>query len=164
MTCCAPCCAATNWYRRVRGRDRAGAAAWVSDGRIGNRPRLGLDRLLPWQGPQRRRDLALALIIARLLEPAANPRNGRLGRVAVRAHSPGAVLALGRVAAQRDGYIYRSAGSADQRPHYVVDENGENCLVHLPFHYAIDDADHPDENTARRVVPELRRGRPLVPR
>src|SRR5262249_29493329 len=33
--------------------------------------RIGLDRLLPRQGPQRRRDLALALIIARLLEPAA---------------------------------------------------------------------------------------------
>ena len=30
--------------------------------------RIGLDRLLLRQGPQRRRDLALALIIARLLE------------------------------------------------------------------------------------------------
>ena len=39
--------------------------------------RIGLDRLLPRQGPQRRRDVALALIIARLLEPAANPRNAR---------------------------------------------------------------------------------------
>src|SRR5260370_16142615 len=38
------------------------------------------------------------------------------------------------------GYIYRSEGSADQRPHCVVDESGENCLVHLPFHYVIDDA------------------------
>ena len=38
------------------------------------------------------------------------------------------------------GYIYRSEGSADQRPHYVVDESGDNCLVHLPFHYVIDDA------------------------
>src|SRR5215467_12062727 len=39
---------------------------------------------------------------------------------------------------RRYGYIYRSEGSADQRPHYVVDESGENCLVHLPFHYVID--------------------------
>jgi len=38
------------------------------------------------------------------------------------------------------GYIYRSEGSADQLPHYVVDEGGDNCLVHLPFHYVIDDA------------------------
>jgi len=37
-------------------------------------------------------------------------------------------------------YIYRSEGSADQLPHYVVDESGNNCLVHLPFHYVIDDA------------------------
>src|SRR5215469_521570 len=29
------------------------------------------------------------------------------------------------------GYIYRSEGSADQRPHYVTDEKGENGLVHL---------------------------------
>jgi peptidoglycan-N-acetylglucosamine deacetylase len=38
------------------------------------------------------------------------------------------------------GYIYRSEGSADQLPHYVRDEDGANCLVHLPFHYVIDDA------------------------
>jgi peptidoglycan/xylan/chitin deacetylase (PgdA/CDA1 family) len=38
------------------------------------------------------------------------------------------------------GYIYRSEGSADQRPHYELDENGENCLINLPFHYVIDDA------------------------
>src|SRR5262245_57826090 len=41
---------------------------------------------------------------------------------------------------QKYGYIYRSEGSADQLPHHVVDEAGENCLVHLPFHYVIDDA------------------------
>jgi peptidoglycan/xylan/chitin deacetylase (PgdA/CDA1 family) len=38
------------------------------------------------------------------------------------------------------GYIYRSEGSADQRPHYTFDSEGGNCLVTLPFHYAIDDA------------------------
>ena len=41
---------------------------------------------------------------------------------------------------RRYGYIYRSEGSADQRPHYLLDEDGANALVNLPFHYAIDDA------------------------
>src|SRR6185437_7458620 len=38
------------------------------------------------------------------------------------------------------GYIYRSEGSADQRPHYEFDEGGGNALINLPMHYAIDDA------------------------
>jgi peptidoglycan-N-acetylglucosamine deacetylase len=38
------------------------------------------------------------------------------------------------------GYIYRSEGSADQRPHYEFDDDGGHCLVNLPMHYAIDDA------------------------
>ena len=56
------------------------------------------------------------------------------------------------------GYIYRSEGSADQRPHYVVDESGNNCLVHLPFHYVIDDAMFfnfawlGSENAAQRIT------------
>ena len=37
------------------------------------------------------------------------------------------------------GYIYRSEGSADQRPHYEFDEGGGNGLVNLPMHYVIDD-------------------------
>src|SRR5215831_10620935 len=37
------------------------------------------------------------------------------------------------------GYIYRSEGSADQRPHYEFYEGGANSLV-TPMHYAIDDA------------------------
>ena len=39
---------------------------------------------------------------------------------------------------QKYGYIYRSEGSADQRPQYDVEEAGENCLVNLPFHYVKD--------------------------
>ena len=56
------------------------------------------------------------------------------------------------------GYLYRSEGSADQRPHYVVDESGNNCLVHLPFHYVIDDAMFfnfawlGSENAAQRIT------------
>jgi peptidoglycan/xylan/chitin deacetylase (PgdA/CDA1 family) len=41
---------------------------------------------------------------------------------------------------RRYGYVYRSEGSADQRPHYEFDAAGENALVNLPFHYVIDDA------------------------
>jgi peptidoglycan/xylan/chitin deacetylase (PgdA/CDA1 family) len=38
------------------------------------------------------------------------------------------------------GYIYRSNNSADHRPFYLRDADGRNCMVNLPFHYAIDDA------------------------
>ena len=62
--------------------------------------RIGLDRLLPRQGPQRRSDLALALIIARLLEPAAKLATARALDPATASHSLGAVLGLGRVAAK----------------------------------------------------------------
>ena len=44
------------------------------------------------------------------------------------------------------GYIYRSEGSADQRPHYEFDEGGGTGLVNLPM-----------ERLARSGVPELRR-------
>ena len=40
--------------------------------------RIALDALLPRQAPQRRRDLALALIVARLLEPAAKLATARM--------------------------------------------------------------------------------------
>jgi hypothetical protein len=62
--------------------------------------RIGLDRLLPRQGPQRRRDLALALIVARLLEPAAKLATARALDPATASHSLGTVLGLGRVTAK----------------------------------------------------------------
>jgi len=62
--------------------------------------RIGLDRLLPRQGPLRRRDLALALIIARLLEPAAKLATARALDPTTASHSLGTVLGLGRVAAK----------------------------------------------------------------
>ncbi len=40
--------------------------------------RIALDALLPRRAPQRRRDLALALIVARLLEPAAKLATARM--------------------------------------------------------------------------------------
>lgn len=59
---------------------------------------------------------------------------------------------------RKHGYIYTSEGSADQRPHYVFDENGDNCLINLPFHYVIDDAMYfsfawlGSENAAQRIT------------
>jgi len=61
--------------------------------------RIGLDRLLPRRGPPRRRELALALVIARLLEPAAKLATARALDPATASHSLGAVLELGRVGA-----------------------------------------------------------------
>lgn len=39
-----------------------------------------------------------------------------------------------------EGYIYNSHGYADHQPYYLSDAAGENRLLTLPFHYAIDDA------------------------
>ena len=44
---------------------------------LGTARRLALDAVLPRRAPQRRRDLALALIVARLLEPAAKLATAR---------------------------------------------------------------------------------------
>jgi hypothetical protein len=51
--------------------------------------RIELDALLPRRGPQRRRDLASALIIARLLDPAAKPATARTLDPATAGHSLG---------------------------------------------------------------------------
>jgi hypothetical protein len=58
--------------------------------------KLGLDRLLP-QRPQRLARLALALVVARVLEPAAKLATARQLSEASAAHSLGAVLGLGAV-------------------------------------------------------------------
>lgn len=62
--------------------------------------RIDLDALLPRRGPQRRRDLAYALIIARLLDPAAKLATARTLDPATASHSLGEVLGLGRVTAR----------------------------------------------------------------
>jgi peptidoglycan/xylan/chitin deacetylase (PgdA/CDA1 family) len=53
--------------------------------------------------------------------------------VGTRSHHSAALL-------RREGFIYTSEGESDHLPYYTRDANGENCLVNLPFHYAIDDA------------------------
>src|SRR5881396_103467 len=65
---------------------------------LGTARRIALDTLLPRRAPQRRRDLALALIVARLLEPAAKLATARMLDPTTASHSLGEMLGLGRVA------------------------------------------------------------------
>jgi hypothetical protein len=62
--------------------------------------RIELDTLLPRRAPQRRRDLAYALIIARLLDPAAKLATARMLDPATAGHSLGEMLGLGSVTAR----------------------------------------------------------------
>jgi hypothetical protein len=62
--------------------------------------RIGLADLLPRRAPQRRRDLALALIVARLLDPAAKLATARMLDTATASHSLAETLGLGSVTAR----------------------------------------------------------------
>jgi Transposase DDE domain len=63
---------------------------------LGTLRRIGLDRLVP-RRPERLAKLALALIVARVIEPAAKLATARQLSEATAAHSLGAVLGLGEV-------------------------------------------------------------------
>jgi Transposase DDE domain len=63
---------------------------------LGMARKLGLDRLLP-RRPERLATLALAMIVARVIEPAAKLATARQLHDATAAHSLGAVLRLGEV-------------------------------------------------------------------
>src|SRR6184192_2033804 len=67
---------------------------------LGTARRIALDTVLPRRAPQRRRDLALALIVARLLEPAAKLATVRMLDPVTASHSLGEMLGLGRIAAK----------------------------------------------------------------
>ena len=67
---------------------------------LGAARRIALDAVLPRRAPQRRHDLALALIVARLLEPAAKRATARMLDPATASHSLGEMLGLGKVAAK----------------------------------------------------------------
>jgi Transposase DDE domain len=67
---------------------------------LGTARRIALDAVLPRRAPQRRRDLALALIVARLLEPAAKLATARMLDPVTASHSLGEVLGLGKVTAK----------------------------------------------------------------
>lgn len=63
---------------------------------LGTARRIGMERLLP-RGTERRRQLALALIVARLLEPSAKLATARALDETTASHSLGVTLGLGRV-------------------------------------------------------------------
>ena len=63
---------------------------------LGTLRRIGLDRLVP-RRPERLAKLALALIVARVIEPAAKLATARQLSEATAAHSLGALLGLGEV-------------------------------------------------------------------
>ncbi|HXZ14465.1 MAG TPA: hypothetical protein VEH77_00555, partial [Roseiarcus sp.] len=65
---------------------------------IGTMKRIGLDTLLP-AAPKRKRDLALALIVARLIDPESKLATARALDEETASHSLGALLRLGRVSA-----------------------------------------------------------------
>src|SRR2546430_15562608 len=67
---------------------------------LGTARRIALDTMLPRRAPHRRRDLALALIVARLLEPAAKLATARMLDPATASHSLGEMLGLDRVTAK----------------------------------------------------------------
>src|SRR6201990_3264131 len=68
---------------------------------LGTARRIALDAVLPRRAPQRRRDLALALIVARRLpQPAAKLGTARMLDPATASHSLGEMLGLGKVAAK----------------------------------------------------------------
>jgi hypothetical protein len=65
---------------------------------LGMMRRIGLDRLIP-AGPKRKRDLALALIISRLIDPGSKLATARTLDATTASHSLGAVLGLDKVSA-----------------------------------------------------------------
>src|SRR5437773_8204400 len=77
---------------------------------LGTARRIALDTMLPRRAPQRRRDLALALIVARLLEPAAKLATARMLDPATASHSLGEMLGSARSPPRRS--MARSTGWA----------------------------------------------------
>jgi hypothetical protein len=67
---------------------------------LGTARRIDLAGLFPRRGPERKHNLALALIIARLLDPAAKLATARMLNASTACHSLGAVLGLGTVPAR----------------------------------------------------------------
>ncbi|MGH7001540.1 MAG: IS1634 family transposase [Stellaceae bacterium] len=67
---------------------------------LGMARRIDLEGLLPRRGAERKRRLALALIIARLLDPAAKLATARMLNASTACHSLGETLSLGEVSAR----------------------------------------------------------------
>jgi len=85
---------------------------------LGTARRIELDALLPRRAPQRRRDLALALIVGRLLDPAAKLATARMLDSTTASDSLGEMLGLGAVTA-REVYAtldWLAASRASSKP------------------------------------------------
>jgi len=95
-----PCCAATNCCPPLRRWKSSARCRTATLAALGTARRIALDAVLPRRAPQRRRDLALALIVARLLEPAAKLATARMLDPATASHSLGEMLGLGPVVAK----------------------------------------------------------------
>src|ERR1700746_1399675 len=97
----APCCAAPKCCPPPkRGESVARCRHAQCPAALGTARHIALDTVLPRRAPQRRRDLALALIVARMLEPAAKLATARMLDPATASHSLGEMLGLGKVAAK----------------------------------------------------------------
>jgi len=83
---------------------------------LGTARRIDLDGLLPRRAPQRRRDLAMALIIARLLEPAAKLATARKLDTATASTSLGEMLGLGHVTA---GELYTTLDWLESEQRFI---------------------------------------------
>jgi hypothetical protein len=100
---------------------------------LGLARQFGLHRLLP-QRPQRLARLALALVVARVLEPAAQLATARQLSEATAAHSLGAVLGLGAV---DEDELYRaldllggrSRGSRPRSPAAISRTAAWSCTI-----------------------------------
>lgn len=63
-----------------------------------------------------------------------------------------------RALLKEQGYIYDSHGAASHLPYYMSDDDGDNRILNLPFHFAIDDAMYfsfawlGSANTAQRIT------------
>jgi len=83
--------------------------------------RIGLDGLFPRHAPQRRRDLTFALIIARLLDPAAKLATARMLDPATASHSLAETLGLGAVPVRE---VYAALDWLGSEQDFI-----ENCLA-----------------------------------
>jgi len=103
MILCAPRCAVIRWPPiggtgfEIRRSLPHGCHVLAA---LATARRIDLDDLLPRRAPQRRRDLALGLIVARLLDPAAKLATARMLDSETASHSLGETIGLGRVSAR----------------------------------------------------------------
>src|SRR6188472_3527291 len=114
---------ATNAVEIVRSLPHGHVLAALTTAR-----RIELDALLPRRAPQRRRDLALALIIARLLDPAAKLATARMLDPATASHSLGEMLGLGAVTA-REVYATLDWLGSEQSRRKGAFEKCIRCLI-----------------------------------